>query len=96
MAKTENWQKKDDVFKAYERAIKELGDVARRVPKNTIIEKAMSYPAPRYYITLEVAIRNISLMYRGIQPDMYNPHENRHVRQYFQEICCKRAKISGI
>lgn len=25
MAKTENWQKKDDVFKAYERAIKELG-----------------------------------------------------------------------
>lgn len=56
MAKTENWQKKDDVFKAYERAIKELGDVARRVPKNTIIEKAMSYPAPRYYITLEVAI----------------------------------------
>ena len=73
MAKTENWQKKDDVFKAYERAIKELGDVARRVPKNTIIEKAMSYPAPRYYITLEVAIRNISLMYRGIQPDMYNP-----------------------
>lgn len=95
MAKTENWQKKDDVFKAYERAIKELGDVARRVPKNTIIEKAMSYPAPRYYITLEVAIRNISLMYRGIQPDI-QPHENRHVRQYFQEICCKRAKISGI
>lgn len=29
MAKTENWQKKDDVFKAYERAIKELGDVVQ-------------------------------------------------------------------
>lgn len=95
MAKTENWQKKDDVFKAYERAIKELGDVARRVPKNTIIEKAMSYPAPRYYITLEVAIRNISLMYRDTTGHV-QPHENRHVRQYFQEICCKRAKISGI
>ena len=95
MAKTENWQKKDDVFKAYERAIKELGDVARRVPKNTIIEKAMSYPAPRYYITLEVAIRNISLMYRGIQPDMYNPMKIDMYDSIFRKFVAKGLKYPG-
>ena len=95
MAKTENWQKKDDVFKAYERAIKELGDVARRVPKNTIIEKAMSYPAPRYYITLEVAIRNISLMYRGIQPDMYNPMKIDVYDSIFRKFVAKGLKYPG-
>lgn len=95
-----SWQnrelaKKDDVFKAYERAIKELGDVARRVPKNTIIEKAMSYPAPRYYITLEVAIRNISLMYRGIQPDMYNPMKIDMYDSIFRKFVAKGLKYPG-
>ena len=65
-------------------------------PKNTIIEKAMSYPAPRYYITLEVAIRNISLMYRGIQPDMYNPMKIDMYDSIFRKFVCKKAKISGI
>lgn len=73
MARTENPQKKEDVYKAYERAIRELGKEARYASKEAIIEKAMSYPAPRYYVSPEVAIRNISLMFRGIQPDMRNP-----------------------
>lgn len=75
--------------------IKELGDVARRVPKNTIIEKAMSYPAPRYYITLEVAIRNISLMYRGIQPDMYNPMKIDMYDSIFRKFVAKGLKYPG-
>lgn len=72
-----------------------MGDVARRVPKNTIIEKAMSYPAPRYYITLEVAIRNISLMYRGIQPDMYNPMKIDMYDSIFRKFVAKRLKYPG-
>ena len=96
MAKTENWQKKDDVFKAYERAIKRIGGCCTPGSQKYDHRKAMSYPAPRYYITLEVAIRNISLMYRGIQPDMYNPMKIDMYDSIFRKFVAKRAKISGI
>lgn len=53
------------------------------------------YPAPRYYITLEVAIRNISLMYRGIQPDMYNPMKIDMYDSIFRKFVAKGLKYPG-
>lgn len=92
MSKTINKQKKEDVFKAYEKAIKDLGDMATLVPKDVLIEKAMSYPAPKYYITLEVAIRNISMMFRGIQPDMRNPMKIDMYENIYNRFVSKKER----
>lgn len=66
-------QKKKDVFEAFKLAIKDFGEAATYVSKTALIEKAMSYPAPRFYITYEQARRVISKMKKNSDPKISNP-----------------------
>lgn len=60
-----NRQKERDIFTAYEQAIDFFGENARYVSKGAIIEKAMTFPAPRFYTTYEMARRHVSMLNRG-------------------------------
>lgn len=57
--------KQKHIFKAYENAIIEFGEMAVFMPKAALIEKAMSFGAPQFYISYDVARRVISLMEKG-------------------------------
>ena len=60
-----NRQKEKDIFAAYEKAISFFGENARYITKTAIIEKAMTFPAPRFYTTYEMARRHVSMLNRG-------------------------------
>lgn len=79
-------QKRKDIFKAYERALKEFGGNARFMAKNAIIEKAMSYMAPQFYVTYDLARRVISQMRRGKDPGINNPLKKRMYDEIFKRF----------
>ena len=62
-------QKESDVYNAYRLAIASMGEDARYVSKSALVDKAMSYPAPRFYVTFERAARIIARIRKGILPD---------------------------
>lgn len=64
----ESETKKRDIYKAYERAIKEFGQYAKYTPREVLIRKAMTYPAPQFYVSYEQARRIISAMFNGKKP----------------------------
>lgn len=73
MAKTENQQKKEDVFTAYKCAVKELLEERDFPTIKDCIDRALTYTAPCFYVTYHECKRFISLMLRGIQPPLRNP-----------------------
>ena len=83
-------QRRRDIFDAYEKAIKSFGDMAKYIPKSVIIEKAMTYNAPRFYVTYEIARRAISDMIKGRSPRATGDQKSR----MYNEIL-KRFKDSS-
>ena len=83
-------QRRKDIFEAYEKAINSFGDMAKFIPKSVIIEKAMTYRAPRFYVTYEIARRAISDMIKGRPPRATGDQKSR----MYSEIL-KRFKESS-
>ena len=83
-------QRRKDIFEAYEKAINSFGDMAKFIPKSVIIEKAMTYMAPRFYVTYEIARRAISDMIKGRSPRATGDQKSR----MYNEIL-KRFKDSS-
>lgn len=65
-------QKRSDVFNAYNMAIGSLGEAAKYVSKASLVDRAMKYTAPRFYVTYERAARVISSIRKGRIPKMRN------------------------
>lgn len=95
MARTEMPQKKKDILAAFNRAIDELRNKERPPTVNECIERAMTYPAPRYYVEYDACQRIISLMFRGIQPPMRNPMKIDMYDSIFKEFIRKGLSHDG-
>lgn len=95
MARTENEQKKEDVFAAYERAIKELVGEGKKPMLRECIDRALTYSAPRYYVSYLAAQRNIALMFKGIQPPVRHPMKIEMYNNIFDEFVKKGLKCKG-
>ncbi len=54
-----------DFIKAYERTVAECGDRALLMPRREMVERMLAQEAPRFYITYEMARRNVSCILRG-------------------------------
>lgn len=88
-------QRNKDILKAYEKAIKFYGEEAKHLPRNIIIEKAMEF-APRFYITYEIARRNISNMISSGRLSVKNDLKSEMYQEIFRRFKqSKRGKYTS-
>lgn len=90
-----NDQKRKDVFEAFGKAIKDFGEAASYVSKTALIDKAMSYPAPRFYVTYEQARRVISLMHKGFNPRISNPLKLQMYKDIYAKFLVRNGERKG-
>ncbi len=76
-------QRRRDIFEAYEKALKHFGEMAKYISKDVIIEHAMTYKAPRFYISYEIARRSISDMTKGRSPRAHGPQKEKMYKDIF-------------
>ena len=89
-------QRRRDIFDAYEKAIKSFGDMAKYIPKSVIIEKAMTYNAPRFYVTYEIARRAISDMCKGRVPRASGDQKSKmynEIYKRFKDVCSSQSSF---
>ncbi|MBQ5750956.1 MAG: hypothetical protein IIV86_06485 [Bacteroidaceae bacterium] len=61
-----------DFLKAYEQVVKDCGREALYMSPLELVAKAVNSPAPKFYITYEMARRNVSALLRGLPTDCNN------------------------
>lgn len=61
-----------DLAQAYHRVIKECGRDAELKPRYELVAQAVLGGAPKFYITYEMARRNVSALLRGKYADCHN------------------------
>ena len=61
-----------DFLKVYERVVKERGRAALFMSPRELVAQAVHSEAPRFYITYEMARRNVSALLRGQPVDCHN------------------------
>lgn len=61
-----------DLSAAYEKVIKAQGRQALFMSRSELVSMAVLNGAPKFYITYEMARRNVSALLRGLQPDCSN------------------------
>ena len=83
-----------DFLAAYHKVLHDLGDKAPYVSREELIERTISGGAPRFYVTYELARRNICSILQG-KP---YPCNNRLKQEMYQELtrrtleCMERCK----
>lgn len=83
-----------DFLAAYHKVLRDLGDKAPYVSREEIIERTIAGGAPRFYVTYELARRNICSILQG-KP---YPCNNSLKREMYQELtrrtldCMERYK----
>ncbi|MBR3950564.1 MAG: hypothetical protein IKJ79_01455 [Bacteroidaceae bacterium] len=61
-----------DFLKVYEQVVKDCGREAMFMSPKDLVAKAVNSPAPKFYITYEMARRNVSALLRGLHTDCHN------------------------
>lgn len=61
-----------DFLKVYEQVVKDCGKDAFFMSPRELVAKAVNSPAPKFYITYEMARRNVSALLRGQHTDCHN------------------------
>ena len=61
-----------DFLKVYEQIVKDSGKEALFMSPRELVSKAVHSPAPKFYITYEMARRNVSALLRGLHTDCNN------------------------
>lgn len=62
-----------DLLRAYERVMKQCGLQAMLMSRKELVAMAVHGGAPKFYITYEMARRNVSALLRGLPVDCTNP-----------------------
>ena len=78
--------KETDILKAYEAAITAFGRNARFASRKDLIDTAITYGAPRFYVSFEVARRIISIMNRGGKPYFANKYKRLMYTEIFKRF----------
>lgn len=61
-----------DLLAAYERLIRECGVKSLLISPRDLVAQVVHSPAPKFYITYEMARRNVSALLRGRLPDCHS------------------------
>lgn len=61
-----------DFMRAYEQVQKDCGKEALFMSPRELVAKVVNSPAPKFYITYEMARRNVSALLRGLHTDCNN------------------------
>ena len=61
-----------DLLAAYDRLIRECGVKSLLISPRDLVAQVVHSPAPKFYITYEMARRNVSALLRGRLPDCHN------------------------
>ena len=61
-----------DFMRVYEQVLKDCGRDALQMSPRELVAKAVHSPAPKFYITYEMARRNVSALLRGLHTDCNN------------------------
>lgn len=61
-----------DFMKAYEQVLRECGRQALLMTRRELVARAVHGGAPKFYITYEMARRNVSALLRGLPLDCHN------------------------